>query len=90
MTTDRKDIRLIALDLDGTLLNSEKRISPRTMAALQAAMQKGVRVTIATGRMMAGAAMFGRQFGANAPLICCNGGVVQGMDDETRHPFVLP
>ena len=83
MTTDRKDIRLIALDLDGTLLNSEKRISPRTMAALQAAMQKGVRVTIATGRMMAGAAMFGRQFGANAPLICCNGGVVQGMDDET-------
>lgn len=79
---EKKDIRLIALDLDGTLLNSDKLITPRTFAALKAAMKKGVHVTIATGRMLAGAAMFGRQFGANAPLICCNGGVVQGMDDE--------
>lgn len=79
--TAKKDIKLIALDLDGTLLNSEKVITPRTIAALQAAMRKGVRVTIATGRMLLGAAFFGRQFGANAPIICCNGGVVQGMDD---------
>ena len=78
---DKNDIRLIALDLDGTLLNSEKLISPRAKAALQAAMKKGVRVTIATGRMLLGAAQFGRQLGLNAPIICCNGGVVQGMDD---------
>ena len=44
----KKDIRLIALDLYGTLLNSDKLITPRTVAALQAAMQKGVHVTIAT------------------------------------------
>ncbi len=73
-------IKLIALDLDGTLLTSEKKITPRTRAALQAAMARGVHVTLATGRMIGGAAYFGRQVGVNAPLICCNGGVVQGMD----------
>ena len=77
----RKDIRLIALDLDGTLLNSEKRITSRTIAALQAAMKKGVYVTIATGRMLLGAAQFAAQVGMNAPIIACNGGVVQGADD---------
>ena len=73
-------IKLIALDLDGTLLNSEKRVTPYTRDVLRRAMARGVHVTLATGRMIGGAAYFGRQVGVNAPLICCNGGVVQGMD----------
>ncbi|MCU0082378.1 Cof-type HAD-IIB family hydrolase [Streptococcus danieliae] len=44
------DIRLIALDLDGTLLTSEKKISPRTKAALAAARKQGVKVVLTTGR----------------------------------------
>ena len=72
-------IKLIALDLDGTLLNSEKKITPRTLAAIHEAQAKGVGVTIATGRMFKGAEIFGRQIGANAPLVCCNGGVVEAM-----------
>lgn len=78
---NKKDIKLIAFDLDGTLLNSEKLISPRTMQAVQAAMAKGVHITLATGRMIGGAAYFGHLLGLNSPIICCNGGVVQGMDD---------
>ena len=35
-------IRLVALDLDGTLLNREGHVTPRTRAALQAAVDKGV------------------------------------------------
>ena len=73
-------IKLIALDLDGTLLNSEKRVTPYTRDVLRRAMARGVHVTLATGRMIGGAAYFGRQVGVNAPLICCNGGVLQGMD----------
>ena len=75
-------IKLIALDLDGTLLNSDKVITPRTLAAIKAAQAQGVAVTIATGRMFKGAEAFGQQFGANAPLICCNGGVVQDMGTD--------
>ena len=37
-------IKVIALDLDGTLLNSEKKISPRNLAAIRAAQEKGVKV----------------------------------------------
>ncbi len=70
-------IRLIALDLDGTLLNRDKEISDANRAALQRAMARGVYVTIATGRVMDSARHFGWLIGANAPLVCCNGGLVQ-------------
>ena len=43
-------IKLIALDLDGTTLTSERKISDRTKAALKAAADKGVNIVIATGR----------------------------------------
>jgi hydroxymethylpyrimidine pyrophosphatase-like HAD family hydrolase len=43
-------IRMIALDMDGTLLGSDARVSPRNLAALQAAESVGIRVVIATGR----------------------------------------
>ena len=42
--------RLIALDLDGTLLNSKKMISPASVSALQSAQQVGVKIILATGR----------------------------------------
>lgn len=70
-------IKLIAMDLDGTLLNSDKHVSERTLRALATAKDRGVYITIATGRMFGSAAYFGELIGANAGIICCNGGVVQ-------------
>ncbi len=49
-----QDIRVLGLDLDGTVFDSEKRISPRTMAAMQAAIARGVVVLPATGRPVSG------------------------------------
>lgn len=46
-------IRLVALDLDGTLLNHHGEITPRTRAALAAAAQHGVNIVVATGRPLA-------------------------------------
>ena len=46
------DIRLIAFDLDGTLLRSDKSISPRTMQALLAARDRGMLLVPATGRLL--------------------------------------
>ena len=43
-------IRLVALDLDGTLLNSEKTISPRNLAALEGLRQRGILMVPITGR----------------------------------------
>ena len=43
-----KDIRLVALDLDGTVFNDKKEITPRTLAAIRAACARGVAVLPAT------------------------------------------
>lgn len=70
-------IKLIAFDLDGTLLNSQKEITPRTLAAIKAAQERGVHVTISTGRMFCSAEQFAKEINVNAPVMCCNGGIVQ-------------
>ena len=44
-----QDIRLIALDLDGTVFDDQKHISPRTLAAIRAALDAGIDVIPATG-----------------------------------------
>ena len=48
----RGKIRLVAFDLDGTVLNSKKEISPRTKEAMRRAVAQGIRLVPATGRMM--------------------------------------
>lgn len=49
-----QDIRLIALDLDGTVFNDQKQITPRTLAAIRAALDAGIDVIPATGRSVTG------------------------------------
>ena len=74
-------IKLIALDLDGTLLTSDKKITTRTKDIIARAMSRGVTVTIATGRMLRSALYFTRLLASNAPVICCNGGYVGRAED---------
>ncbi len=50
---DRHDIQLVALDMDGTLLTSDKQILNETVQAIQRAEEKGIRVVLATGRALA-------------------------------------
>lgn len=69
--------RLIVLDVDGTLVDRERRISPDTLGALEAAKASGVRVTLATGRMLASALPYARKIRADAPLILYNGARIQ-------------
>ena len=53
--------RLLALDLDGTLLNSQKEITPETRKALAWAKKRGVSVVLSTGRIVGEAAEFARE-----------------------------
>lgn len=73
----KKDIRLIAIDLDGTLLDNHIQISPRAIAAIRAAVEQKIIITLATGRMFASAAIFARQMGLDVPLITYNGGLIR-------------
>lgn len=71
------DIKLVAIDLDGTLLKNDLTISPRAKEAIKAAMAKGVYVTICTGRMYASALPFIQQLNLELPIITYNGAFVK-------------
>lgn len=73
-------IKLIALDMDGTLLNRKKLVSTKNALAIKKAIEKGIYVTIATGRMPTSASYFAKQLNMNCPVISCNGGVVKDLN----------
>jgi Cof subfamily protein (haloacid dehalogenase superfamily) len=74
-------IRLLALDLDGTLMDDSMVIkSDRVRRAIAAAQARGVIVTLATGRMFDFLLSFAHDLGITAPLICYQGGLIQAPD----------
>jgi Cof subfamily protein (haloacid dehalogenase superfamily) len=68
--------RLIALDLDGTTLDSRREIRPATLAALDEARARGVEVILVSGRHHGAIRPYHHQLGLNTPAICCNGAYV--------------
>ncbi|MCM3783627.1 Cof-type HAD-IIB family hydrolase [Neobacillus mesonae] len=66
-------MKLIAIDLDGTLLNSESKISPENANAIRKAQSLGVHVTIATGRSHADVRAICKEAGLITPVIGANG-----------------
>lgn len=70
-------IKLLALDLDGTLLDSKGKISEANRAAVRAAEEAGVLVTIATGRRFRDARPVGLEMELNAPLVTHNGALLK-------------
>jgi len=72
--------RLLALDLDGTIVNGSLQVSARTRDALRAALDSGVHVTLASGRPFAGTRLFANDLGIREPLICHQGAIVRDPD----------
>jgi hydroxymethylpyrimidine pyrophosphatase-like HAD family hydrolase len=68
--------RLIALDIDGTLLRSDKTISPRTLAALDQAAAAGVRRVLVTGRRYPAARRIADRLGGPLDLVLHNGALL--------------
>ena len=67
------DYKLIATDMDGTLLTGDKRITPRAKAAIALAKSKGAVFTIATGRPYVSAKRFIDELELSSPVIIYNG-----------------
>jgi Cof subfamily protein (haloacid dehalogenase superfamily) len=70
-------IKLLALDLDGTLLNSSGKIPAENKLAITRAEEKGVLVTICTGRRFRDALPVALELNLNAPVICHNGALLK-------------
>lgn len=78
--------RLLAIDIDGTLVDSRDQLSDETKAALAAARQAGIEVVLATGRRYARALPLVQTLGLNVPLISASGALVKRpVDHVTLH-----
>ncbi|SFE93416.1 hypothetical protein SAMN04487969_109189 [Paenibacillus algorifonticola] len=73
--------KLFAMDMDGTLLDKNKQITPGVRKALMELQESGVTLTIASGRFPASVWMHGKEIAASCPLIGLNGSVL--LDPET-------
>ncbi len=84
-------IRLLALDLDGTILVDLHTITPRTQAAIRAAVARGVHVAIATGRVYDVTHKFVELLGLNTPTICSQGAMIyNGHTGQVIHHVDMP
>lgn len=69
-------VDLLVLDLDGVLLDSAMRVDPELEAGLRRATARGLRLTLATGRMPQGARPYWERLGITTPVIVYNGALV--------------
>ncbi|GAB6168267.1 Cof-type HAD-IIB family hydrolase [Clostridium carnis] len=70
-------IKLICIDMDGTLLNSKHEVSEENKNALKQAKAKGINVAITTGRLFASARYYSNLIGIDAPVIASNGAYIK-------------
>ncbi|MGL5870302.1 Cof-type HAD-IIB family hydrolase [Clostridium chrysemydis] len=83
-------MRLIATDLDGTLLNSKSEISRENKLALLKAQEKGVKIVLATGRMFNDAKNIFKDIDLDIPyIISSNGSMIHNYSGEEIHSFPI-
>lgn len=82
-------IKLLATDLDGTLLRGGKPVSAGNIAAAQAAAKAGVVVTIATGRMYRAALPVAEALGLDVPIITYNGALIKSTSGKIYYEHYL-
>ncbi|MFO7323300.1 MAG: HAD family hydrolase [Chloroflexota bacterium] len=83
------DIRLIVLDIDGTLLNSQLELSERNERALRAALEAGVQISLATGKTASAGAKLVERLGLSSPNIYLQGTAIFEADGSIRYQQTL-
>jgi Cof subfamily protein (haloacid dehalogenase superfamily) len=84
------DIKLVACDLDGTLMGPDLSFSSRLLETIRQARKRGLTVTVATGRGYPSTRHFAAQLGIRAPVICYQGAQIRGRGGTVLHESTLP
>ena len=84
-------IKLICIDMDGTLLMDDHQVSEVDQAAIKAAVKQGVHVAITTGRVYNCARLSAKTIGLTTPIIASNGAFIGGTNGETiyENPLLI-
>lgn len=76
-------IRMVAIDIDGTLLNSQRQVTEVVRAALRRAQDAGLIICLASGRLIPTLMPVARQAEVRGPVVTCNGAYAEMEDGET-------
>ena len=90
VTSSKPPIRLLATDIDGTLLNPQFQISDGDLAALRRAHAAGIEIVLVTGRRHTFALPIAKQLGFDLWLISSNGAVTRSLAGERFHQDLMP
>jgi len=90
VTFSTSSIRLLATDIDGTLLNPQFQISEGDLAALRRAHAAGIEIVLVTGRRHSFALPIAKQLEFDLWLISSNGAVTRSLSGETFHRDMMP
>ncbi|MCF6466123.1 Cof-type HAD-IIB family hydrolase [Clostridium sp. Cult2] len=74
--------KVIAIDMDGTLLNSQNKVSDINRQVLFKALDKGISIILSTGRILRSALYYSKSIGLNSPVITCNGALISSGDGK--------
>jgi len=80
---------LLALDIDGTLITNDRRLTLETCRAIQAAQRRGVLVTLSTGRNFYSARNYAQKLDIELPLITANGAMIRRPNGEIIQESLL-
>jgi Cof subfamily protein (haloacid dehalogenase superfamily) len=83
-------IRMIAMDLDGTLLNSSSQVSEQNARTIGEAAERGIEIVLVTGRRYDFARPVAERLPCELHLIACNGALIKSMDGATHYRTLLP
>ena len=79
------DVRLVAIDIDGTLIDSRGRIPEANITAVTAALDAGVQIVLVTGRSFPFARRVVEALPPTVTLIASNGAIERTLDGHTVH-----
>lgn len=88
-TASRSDIRLVIVDIDGTISGHSNQVSPGVKQALQEARRRGIHVGIATGRMYRSAVRFHGEIQANLPICAYQGALIRHPEEDRTYKHWL-
>ncbi len=88
-TNPAPDIKLLVVDIDGTIAGHDNRVREPVKQAITAAQAQGIQVAIATGRMYCSALRFHQEIGSNLPLIAYQGAWIQEPVSQTIHHHLV-
>ncbi|MCK9216297.1 MAG: Cof-type HAD-IIB family hydrolase [Firmicutes bacterium] len=90
MEINKNKYKMIVMDMDYTLLNAEKGVSPRNKEALRKAKEKGILLVVATGRIYVSARFYAGLLNIETPIIASNGAIIrEGRTNKTIFKSIL-